>query len=136
MAMFPDELVPWIDYEGQPEQQAQLYLIEIQSYGGNSGAPVFFSLGATEQRVPAGNLLLSSAPLLKLAGVMRGRFNDTHPVWGFVQSPTTSIPVPVPNIGIAGVTPSYFLHDILFSDVVKKLRADHPPPGKTDQPGK
>jgi len=42
MAMFPDENVPWIDYIGHPQQQAQLYLIEIQSYGGNSGSPVFF----------------------------------------------------------------------------------------------
>ena len=31
MAMFPDERVPWINYEEQPEQQAQLYLIEIRS---------------------------------------------------------------------------------------------------------
>jgi hypothetical protein len=73
MAMFPDEPVPWIDYEGQPQQQAQLYLIEIQSYGGNSGSPVFFSLGASEQRAPAGALLLNASPLLKLAGIMRGQ---------------------------------------------------------------
>jgi hypothetical protein len=62
MAMFPDEPVPWIDYQGRPQQQARLYLIEIQSYGGNSGSPVFFSLGATEQRAQAGNILLVAPP--------------------------------------------------------------------------
>jgi len=30
------------------------------------------------------------------------------------------------NIGIAAVTPSYLVHDILFSDELKKLRAEHP----------
>jgi hypothetical protein len=138
MAMFPDEPVPWIDYQGQPQQQARLYLIEIQSYGGNSGSPVFFSLGATERRAQAGNILLVSAPLLKLAGIMRGRFNDVEPL-SFIQTPTAAMPVTTPNIGIAAVTPSYFLHDILFSDTLKKFRADHAvaePPGKSDEPGK
>jgi hypothetical protein len=132
VAMFPDEPVPWINYEGQPEQQAQLYLIEIQSYGGNSGFPVFCSLGASAQHAPAGAVLLNAPPLLRLAGIMRGRFNDLEPV-RLVQSPTASIPVTTPNIGIAAVTPSYFLHDILFSDELKKIRADHPttePEGK------
>jgi hypothetical protein len=127
MAMFPDEPVPWINYQGQSPQQAQLYLIEIQSYGGNSGSPVFFSLGVTEQRVPPGNILLggSASPLLKLAGIMRGRFNDVEPLT-LIQSPTAAVLVTTPNIGIAAVTPSYFLHDILFSDALKKWRAEHP----------
>jgi hypothetical protein len=42
VAMFPDDPIAWIDYEGQPEQHAQLYLVETLSYGGNSGSPVFF----------------------------------------------------------------------------------------------
>jgi hypothetical protein len=139
MAMFPDESVPWINYEGQPQQQALLYLIEIQSYGGNSGSPVFFSLGLSEQRVPSGRILITGAvPLLKLAGIMRGRFNDVQPV-RVIESPTAAIPYTTSNIGIAAVTPSYFLHDILFSDDLKKLRADHPmaePPQKADHTGK
>jgi hypothetical protein len=145
MAMFPDETVPWIDYEGQPQEQAQLYLIEIQSYGGNSGSPVFFSLGASEQRAPQGAVLLNASPLLKLSGIMRGRFNDIQPV-RIIQNPTAAIPVTTPNIGIAAVTPSYFLHEILFSDELKKLRAANPiveppsqpaiPPSPPDPPQK
>jgi hypothetical protein len=125
VAMFPDDPLAWVDYQGQPEQHAQLYLVETQSYGGNSGSPVFFSLGA--DRSPKQGYLLGS-PLLKLAGVMRGRFNDMNPPIGFLQSPTASTPIALPNIGIAAVTPSYLLHDILFSDDLKKFRADHPLP--------
>lgn len=141
MAMFPDESVPWIDYEGQPQQHARVYLIEIQSYGGNSGSPVFFSLGASEHRTPQDGqprLLLAAPPLLKLAGIMRGRFNDVQPIQ-ILENPTAGIPVTTPNIGIAAVTPSYFLHDILFSDELKKLRAENPPaeaPQNSDAPPK
>lgn len=46
VAMFPDDPIAWVDYQGQVEQHARLYLIETQSFGGNSGSPVFFSLGA------------------------------------------------------------------------------------------
>jgi hypothetical protein len=130
VAMFPDDPIGWVDYQGQPEQHAQLYLIETQSYGGNSGSPVFFSLGS--DRSPQGGFILGS-PVIKLAGIMRGRFNDTNPVLGQIQSPTASTPVTLPNIGIAAVTPSYLLHDILFSNELKKFRADHPivpPPEK------
>ena len=138
IAMFPDDPMAWIDYEGQREQHAHLYLVETQSYGGNSGSPVFFSLGASASRAPKGQLLLNGDPLLKLAGIMRGRFNDPHPSIGFLQNPTASTPVTLPSIGIAAVTPSYFLHDILFSDELKKLRADNPivepPPEKADNP--
>jgi hypothetical protein len=53
---------------------------------------------------------------------MRGRFNDVEPVIA-IQSPTTAVPVTTPNIGIAAVTPSYFLHDILFWAELKKHSA-------------
>jgi hypothetical protein len=67
---------------------------------------------------------------------MRGRFNDIQPV-RIIQNPTAAIPVTTPNIGIAAVTPSYFLHEILFSDELKKLRAAHPivePPSQPATP--
>jgi hypothetical protein len=130
VAMFPDDPITWVDYQGQPAQHARLYLIETQSYGGNSGSPVFFSLGA--DRSPKQGYLLGSS-LIKLAGVMRGRFNEINPTLGYIQSPTASLPVTLPNIGIAAITPSYFLHEILFSDELKKFRAEHPitPPPDT-----
>jgi hypothetical protein len=123
VAMFPDDPIDWADYQGQPIQHAQLYLIETQSYGGNSGAPVFFSLGS--DRSPKGGFILGS-PVLKLAGIMKGRFNDVNPALGHLESPTASTVITLPSIGIAAVTPSYFLNEILFSDELKKFRADHP----------
>lgn len=122
VAMFPEDPIDWTNYQGQPVEHAQLYLIETQSYGGNSGSPVFFSLGS--DRMPSGGMVIGS-PLIELAGIMRGRFNEISPVV-FLNSPTTPTPVTLPNIGIAAVTPSYLLHDILFSDELKKFRAEHP----------
>jgi|ERR1700683_1698708 len=132
VAMLPDDPIDWIDYQGQPPQRAQLYLLETESYGGNSGSPVFFSLGA--DRSPKQGYLIGST-LLRLAGVMRGRFNDTHPTLGLIQSPTASVPITLPSVGIAAVTPSSFLHEILFSEVLRNLRAAHPLPPPEDATG-
>jgi hypothetical protein len=121
VAMFPDGPIDWVDYRGQSEQRAQLYLIETQSYAGNSGSPVFFSLGADSS--PKGGFVLSS-PVIKLSGIIRSVFND--PAFDFLQTPTVSTSVALPNIGIAAVTPSYLLDEILFSNELRKFRDDHP----------
>ncbi|HEV2625042.1 MAG TPA: hypothetical protein VGV62_08005 [Xanthobacteraceae bacterium] len=62
---------------------------------------------------------------ITLAGVMRGNFNEPR-VGGIIQMPNVVLPVFAQNIGIAAVTPAYLLRDILYSDELKKLRADHP----------
>lgn len=123
VAMLPGERIPWRDSPESPALTAELYLLETQSYGGNSGAPVFFFLGA--DRVP-GSLTLGE-PLIRLAGVMRGRFNDVAPV-ELIQVPTGTLPVVAQNIGIAAVTPSYLLRDLLFSDALVQQRRDTPIP--------
>jgi hypothetical protein len=45
VAMLPGERIPWSDGPSKPAELTQLYLLETQSYGGNSGSPVFFYLG-------------------------------------------------------------------------------------------
>jgi hypothetical protein len=117
VAMITDEKIPWKD-GNNPVQDADLYLLETQTYGGNSGAPVFFYLGL--DRNP-GQLVLGAE--IRLAGVMRGYFNSNDLV-KFLQSPTAAIPYYSQNIGIAAVTPSYLLHDILFSEPMMKLRSE------------
>ena len=92
-----------------------LYLIEAGSYGGNSGSPVFFYLGSDRE---PGSLMIGS-PILKLAGVMKGTFLDAHEI-KVVE--TKEIPIAVSNMGIAAVVPGYKLHEILFSDELKKRR--------------
>jgi hypothetical protein len=123
VAACPDDRRVWVDYPGQSEQHAQLYLIEAQSCGCNGGSPVFISLGA--DRLQKGGLILGS-PVIKLAGIIRGRVNETNPGFDVLQSQISSTPITLSNIGIAAVTPSYFLDEILFSDELRKLRADHP----------
>jgi hypothetical protein len=63
---------------------------------------------------------------------MSGRFNDVAPLV-LLQSPTAVTPVTFPNLGIAAVAPAYLLHDILFSDELKKSRSDHPIPATPEK---
>ena len=118
VAMISGEKIPWQDRPTEPVQEADLYLLETQSYGGNSGSPVFFYLG--RDRIP-GQLFLGTE--IRLAGVMRGTFLNGTPIQ-FRQSPTAVTPFSLQNIGIAAVTPSYLLHEILYSDPLLKLRTE------------
>ncbi|XSC44030.1 S1 family peptidase [Bradyrhizobium sp. RDT10] len=118
VAMISNEKIPWQDGPNFPAQHADLYLLETQSYGGNSGSPVFFHLGP--DRIP-GQLFLGSE--YRLAGVMRGTFLNRSPIQ-FLQAPTAVIPFSAQNIGIAAVTPAYLLREILFSDPLANARAE------------
>lgn len=110
VALVTDEKINW---EGA---KSEMYLIESSSYGGNSGSPVFFYLGADRGD---GSITVGD-PVLKLAGIMKGYFGQKTPIE--VVNTRTAIPVSVNNIGIAAVTPSYFLKEILQSNELKKLR--------------
>jgi len=92
-----------------------LYLIESGSFGGNSGSPVFFSLGS--DRKP-GSLILGP-PVIKIAGVMMGSFLDVQPL---KVIETAKIPVASSSMGISAVTPAYKLHELLFGKELKKKR--------------
>jgi hypothetical protein len=109
VALISEERVNW---EGV---MTELYLVESASYGGNSGSPVFFYLGA--EREP-GSIIVGS-PVLKLAGIMKGFVGERRPI-ELVQ--TSVIPVSVTNIGIAGIVPAYQLNEILFSNELKNKR--------------
>ena len=97
------------------------------SFGGNSGSPVFFSQGADRE---PGKLILGGDEIT-LAGVMRGNFNEPR-LGDLIQTPNAIHPVFGQNIGIAAVTPAYLLRDILYSDKLKKIRANNPL--KVDEP--
>jgi hypothetical protein len=98
------------------DREADLYLVDVSSYGGNSGSPVFFFLGS--DRKP-GSIILGE-PILKLAGVMSGTFQDAQPI--HVMEPTAKIAVSTSNMGVAGVVPAYKLRDILFGPELSTLR--------------
>jgi Trypsin-like peptidase domain len=125
IAMLPTDRIAWQDRPETPPQLAELYLLETQTYGGNSGSPVFY-LPEIIQRSGA-------APNEQLIGVIRGYFGEVSPI-GFVNTPTSNVPVYTQNIGIAAVTPAYLLREILFSDALKKWRNEHPIPSSPETP--
>lgn len=120
LAMITNEKIPWDD------QMLTLYLVETQSFGGNSGSPVFFY--PSLEREP-GRFVLGR-PTLLFAGVMMGTFQGAHeirfakpgkpPERGTIQGRSL---ISVENIGIAAVVPASQVKDILFSDAVKAHRA-------------
>jgi hypothetical protein len=115
VAMLSDEKIPWT--ERGIEQSLDLYLIECQSFGGNSGAPVFFYLDPS--RTP-GTLVLGRPYHLLLAGIMKGTFLDANEIRVIERSP---VPFSVENVGIAGIVLAYLLHEVLFSDALTEQRA-------------
>ena len=110
VALVTDEKINW------GKLNAELYLIESASYGGNSGSPVYFYIEPERQ---PGNIMVSAPQILKLAGVMEGTFIESKPITGIE---TATVPASISNIGIAYIVPAYKLYEILFSDEVKKLR--------------
>lgn len=111
VALITEEKIKWED------SHVDLYLMESQSFGGNSGSPVFFYLDPN--RVP-GQLVLGP-PKLLLAGIMKGSFLDAQKI-GVINTQTT--PISLSNMGISAVVPAYKLHEILFSRSIKEQRAE------------
>jgi hypothetical protein len=109
VALITDEKIKFVGYE------ADLYLIETGSFGGNSGAPVFFYLGI--DRSPGA--VYMGPPITKLAGIMSGSFRDLQRI-ELIE--TTKVPIAPSNMGIAAVVPAYKLHELLFGDVLRKIR--------------
>jgi hypothetical protein len=108
VALISDEKIEWKE-NNKPATMKDLYLLECQSFGGNSGSPVFFQLNPLRK---PGQISLGGAQIF-LAGVMSGSFlHGNH-----VQiTDTVQNLVSMQNIGIAAVTPAYKLHEILFSE--------------------
>lgn len=94
-----------------------LYLVESSSFGGNSGAPVFFYLGS--DRMPGS--IIVGPPELFLAGIMMGAFQNISPVQ---IAQTSAVPVSTSNLGIAAVVPAYHLLEILESEALQRQRGN------------
>ena len=89
-----------------------LYLMESASFGGTSGAPVFFYQGSLQP---------NAYVRFKLAGVMTGPSGNVRPAVPVPEGGT--IPASVANVGITGVVPCPRLHEILFGPELEALRA-------------
>ncbi|MBM4064642.1 MAG: trypsin-like peptidase domain-containing protein [Planctomycetes bacterium] len=116
VALITDEKIPWKDKKDEVPKMLDLYLVESQSFGGNSGAPVFFYFGLT--REPDS---LSKEYKFLLAGIMKGCYLDAREIQ---VAETSKIPISLENVGIAAVVPAYRLYELLFSDELKNIRPE------------
>lgn len=99
VSLITDEKIMWVG------EKREMILLEISSFGGNSGAPVYFKV------------LQGNQTRALLGGVLSGTFRDAANI---SVIPTGGIPVALYNNGISGVTPVYFLYEIINSIEFKK----------------
>jgi hypothetical protein len=114
VALLSDEKIEWKEKD-KPPKFLDLYLLECQSYGGNSGSPVFFNLDPS--RTP-GQIVIGPKQVY-FAGLMTGSFLSANEV---AVIPTENRMLSLQNVGIDAVTPSYKLYDILFSKRMEDSR--------------
>jgi hypothetical protein len=101
------KMIPWQTDRDKRAEMAELLLLETQSFGGNSGSPVFVTVGAFD------------SPELRLIGVMKGTFAEPRPM---SVSQNGAAGVAKQNLGIAAVVPAPLLWDILLGEPLTKLR--------------
>lgn len=114
VALMPEEKIEWKE-KGKDPKLMDLYLLECQSFGGNSGSPVFFQLNP--MRKP-GQIVVGQQSVF-LAGIMTGSFLNGSEIQVVQNAPSL---VSTQNIGIAAITPANKLHEILFSTEAIKSR--------------
>ncbi len=122
VAMLPEEKVAFGKKADGTDDLRSLYLLESQSFGGNSGAPVYFYLGA--DRKPG--TVYAGPPVLKLAGVMIGSFLDIKPIE--IVEHSVQAAFSKSNLGIAAVVPSHILLELLMSEAGIKQREESEKP--------
>lgn len=118
VAMITDEKVTWKERGARP-QELELFLVETATYGGNSGAPLFFHFGP--DRTP-GSIVLGP-PILKLGGVVKGHFNDGQEIISVESDDTKQYSIH--SSGISAVVPGYLVKELLFSNAAKSFRTEH-----------
>jgi hypothetical protein len=116
VSLMPDEKIE-INRNDEPQKLANVYLFECHSIEAFSGAPVFFQLN----RLRKLNKIHYGNPELYLAGVMKGHYNDYRisPVLELKDNIFREL-----NVGIALITPCYYIEEILSSSAAKKERND------------
>ncbi|HOJ33241.1 MAG TPA: serine protease [Candidatus Hydrogenedentes bacterium] len=114
VALISDEKIEWKEKD-KPPKFMDLLLLECQSFGGNSGSPVFFQLNPLRK---PGQIILGG-PVIFLAGIMTGSFLQGSQIQ--ITDMVSNL-IALQNVGIAAVTPADKLHEILFSEEMVKLR--------------
>ncbi|OQP59249.1 hypothetical protein A3860_37995 [Niastella vici] len=94
VSLLPNEKVEWLGFK------REMILVETSSFGGNSGAPVYFKIKN------------SNKTYFTVGGLLNGTYRDAAEIRVIQTSPT---PVAIYNNGISGITPVYKIREILFS---------------------
>jgi len=116
VALMTDEKIEWKEKDKKPIH-VHLYLVECQSFGGNSGSPVFFNLSPTREP----GIIAVGGPKISLAGIVKGSFLSTREVVKDAKAKEERL-ISQENVGISAITPAFQLNEILFRDDVVKLR--------------
>ena len=132
VALISDEKIEWKEKD-KPAKFMDLLLLECQSFGGNSGSPVFYQLNPLRK---PGQISMGG-PIVFLAGIMSGSFLNQNQIQ---ITDTVANLVSLQNVGIAAVTPADKLHEILFSEEMIKSREAQknlpPSPAELSEPVK
>ena len=115
LAMLPNE-----PFNFANEGLANLYLMETEAFGGNSGSPAFFYFPPSRRGPPVVNFPWTGKRSLLLAGVVKGYFYDYSKV--LLLNSTAATPVTTQHLGVTAIVPAYYIHDMLFSPDEKQAR--------------
>ena len=102
IALMSDEKIEWKQNNQNASKFLDLYLLECQAYGGNSGSPVFFQLNPF---FLPDQLTIEGRPQIYLGGIIMGHFNLDEILHDRLSRQ---------NMGITAVTPADKLYDVLF----------------------
>jgi len=116
VALIPDEKIEWKE-EDKPPKFMDLLLLECQSFGGNSGSPVFFQLNPLRK---PGQMTLGGQTIF-LAGIMTGSFLQGSQIQ--ITDAIANL-ISLQNVGIAAITPADKLYEVLFSEEMVRLRQE------------
>jgi hypothetical protein len=116
ISLMPKGKIP-VQENGKPKIMIDAYFCETLSFSGNSGSPVFFALDNLDSDLK----LRYDQPDMYLAGVIRGHYPDLRKKAFEKGSDDTYYQL---NAGIAVVTPSYRLREIIESESMLNLMND------------
>lgn len=106
ISLINDEKIGWKE-AGKIPIQVNLYLIDCDSFGGNSGSPVFFKI--TPQHTTMQN---ENSFRVCLGGILKGSYVDHSKIISFQDGLSQE------SMAITAVTPAYKLRELLFSNDV------------------
>lgn len=104
VSLMTNEKIEWVG------MKREMILIETSSFGGNSGSPVYFKL-----------IDPNGYSKLILGGILNGTYRASGKI-KFVETNRKVTPYAIYNNGISGITPVFFLQEILFNEGLSKLR--------------